>query len=283
MDEVLRITDLTFDYGDLKLFDSLDLTLNYNEWYTLIGKNGSGKTTLVKLICGLIDNYEGNIEFNFLNLNDENLFEIRTRMSVLFSNVDDLIVEDNVYDEITFEMKNMDYNKELIEQSIEEISEYTHINDFIDKDLSELTIEEKYLLILTSALIIKPKLLIIDETFSKLDKNLRKELYHIINLYRENNKLTVLNISQNLEDSLIGDKIILLEEGKIKFNENVKKVYDEKLITEENYDLPFIVELSEYLKLYEVTKENYYDMEEMVDALWKLHIFRQENIWNNRG
>lgn len=269
MDEILKITDLTFYYGDSKKISNLNLLLNYNDWYTLVGKNGSGKTTLVKIICGLLDNYDGNIEFNFLELNKENLFEIRTRMSVLFSNVDDLIVEDNVYDEITFELKNMDYSKDLIEQSIEEIDEYTHIKDIMEKDILELTLEEKYLLVLTSALIIKPKMLIIDETFSRLDKSLRKKLYNIINLYRDDNKLTVLNITHNLEDSLLGNNIILLEDGEIKFNESVKKVFDDKLLSEDNAKLPFVVELSEYLKLYNVIKENYYDMEELVDALWK--------------
>lgn len=269
MDEILKITDLTFQYGKTKLIDQLDLLLYYNDWYTLIGKNGSGKTTLVKLICGLLEKSEGNIEFNFLDLNQENLFEIRTRMSILFSNVDDLIVEDNIYDEITFELKNMDYSKELIEQSIDDIDEYTHIKDLMDREITDLTLEEKYILVLTSALIIKPKLLVIDETFSKLDKELRKRLYHIINAYREDNKLTVLNITHNLEDSLIGNNIILLEDGKIKFNESVKKVFDERLLTEEDVDLPFIVDLSEYLKLYEVIDENHYDMEELVDAIWK--------------
>lgn len=269
MDEILRITDLTFYYNDQKLLDKLNLTLNYNEWYTLIGKNGCGKTTLIKIICGLLDDYEGEVEFNFLKQTDEKLFEIRTRMSILFNNIDDLIVEDNIYDEITFELKNMDYSDDLIEQSIDDVNAYTGIKGFINKEITDLTLEEKCILVLTSALIIKPKLLVIDETFSKLDKNLRKKLYDIINLYRENNKLTVLNITHNLEDSLLGDNIVLLENGKIKFNENVKKVFDEKMLTEENVDLPFIVELSEYLKLYEVTKDNYYKLEDLVDAIWK--------------
>ncbi|MBP5408256.1 MAG: hypothetical protein J6Y42_03885, partial [Bacilli bacterium] len=65
------------------------------------------------------------------------------------------------------------------------------------------------------------------------------------------------------------NNIILLENGQIKFNESVRKVFNDKLLTEEDVDLPFIVELSEYLKLYEVTDDNYYSMEELVDAVWK--------------
>lgn len=269
MDQILKIKDLIFYYGNYKLFNQVNLTLDYNKWYTLIGKNGCGKTTLVKIICGLLKEYNGAIEFNFLNMNAENLFEIRARMSVLFSNVDDLIVEDNIYDEIVFELKNMDYNNDLIKQSIEEIDKYTRISEFIDKEITELTLEEKCLLVLTSALIIKPKLLIIDETLSKMSKNLKRIIYKIIKSYRKDNKLTVLNITHDLEDSLIGDNIILLDSGKIIFNEPVKKVFDEKLLNENIAKLPFIVELSEYLKLYDVIKDNCYSLEELVDILWK--------------
>jgi len=157
----------------------------------------------------------------------------------------------------------------LIKQSIDEIDEYTDIKSFINKEITDLNLEEKYLLVLTSALIIKPKLLVIDETFSKLNQKLRKKLYNIIASYKEKNKLTVLNISQNLEDSLLGDKIILLENQKIVFNENVEKVFDDKLLTSENNNVPFIVKLSEYLRLYELIDKNYYNMEDLVDALWK--------------
>ncbi len=269
MNEILRISDLSFSYDEVKILNQINLSLNSNEWYTLVGKNGSGKTTLVKIVAGLLKDYNGEIEFNFLKLNQENLFEIRTRMSVLFNNIDDLIIEDNVYDEISFELKNMNYNKELIAQSIKAIDEYTHINDILDKEVNELDLEEKYILVLTSALIIKPKLLIIDETFSRLNTSLRKRLYKIIKSYKEDNKLTVLNITHDLEDSLIGDNIILLENGEVKFNESVEKTFDDKLLNENNSNLPFIVNLSEYLKLYEVIKTNHYSMEDLVDTLWK--------------
>ena len=269
MDEILKIIDLTFKYGDKLIIDDLSLILEYNDWYTLINDSASGATTLVKIISGLLKDYDGDVEFNFLPLNEENLYEIRTRMSVLFDKVDNQLLTDNVYNEITFEMKNMKFSDDLINQYIDDIDKYTGIKEILNKSIKELDSEERCLLLLTSALIIKPKLLIIDETFSNMSKSVRARFFNIIKNYKEDNKITILNISNNLEDSLIGDSIIYLKEGKIEFNERVQKVYDEKLLTEETESLPFIIKLSEYLKLYDLTDKNYYSLEEMVEELWK--------------
>jgi len=269
MDELLKISDLTFEYDGKRIFDKLNLQLNYNEWYTLINDGNSGATTLVKMISGLFDNYEGEIEFNFLKSNLENLYEIRTRMSVLFSDLDNQILTDNVYDEITFELDNMNYSEDLKEQFINDIDKYTNIKDILNKSINELSLEEKYVVTLASALIIKPKLLILDNTYTLLNKSLRKRLYDIIRIYKDDNKLTILNITNNLEDSLLGDNIIYLKNGEILFNERTEKVYNEKLLTDDTETMPFMVKLSEYLKLYNLVDKNYYELEELVDVLWK--------------
>ena len=251
MDDILKIKKLTFGHTIDLLFEDLNLTLKYNEWYTLVGPNKVGKTTLVKIICGLIES-QGDIEFNFLTLNNKNLKEIRTRLSVLFSNIDKQIIEDNVYDEIIFELKNMNLSSLEIENRIKKIAEIIDIEPIIYKDIAELNDYEKYLVVLTSALIIKPKLLIIDQTFDNLSKSERNKLYDIISKYREIHKLTILNITSNLEDSLLGDNIVVLESGKIIANDKIMNIFNNKILNEKNSKLPFVVELSEYLKLYEL-------------------------------
>lgn len=268
MDDILKIRNLTFGHTTDLLFKDLDLTLKYDQWYTLIGADKSGKTTLVRIISGLIE-CNSDIEFNFLTLNNKNIKRIRTRLSVLFSNINEQIIEDNVYDEIIFELKNMNLSAYEIDNRIKEIAEITGIKEIIDKDINEITEYEKYLVILTAALIIEPKLLIIDQTFDSLKKSERKELYKIISKYRKIHNLTILNITNNLDDSLIGDNIIILESGKIIANASTKSIYDEKLLNEKNSKLPFVIELSEYLKLYELINKNYYSLEDLVDALWK--------------
>ena len=261
MDELLRINDLSYK----KKLKKINLFIGYDRWYTLLGNNSSGKTILVKIIVGLIKDYTGEIEFNYMLLNKENLNEIRDKISVIFTNIDDNIVENNVYDEIAFELKNMNYDKSFIENAIDEIDKLTDIKSIINKNILDLTIEEKYLLVLTSALIKKPKLLILDSCFTNISNSFKKKIYQIIKKYNENNKLTVINITNDIEDALLGNNIILLENKKIAFNETTKKVFNDEMLKEK----PFILNLSESLKLYELIDENYFNKEELVDKLWK--------------
>ena len=83
MDDILKIKNLTYGHTTELLFKDLNLTLKYDEWYTLVGQNQSGKTTLVKIICGLLET-KGNIEFNFLTLNKKNIIHL-IPISALFS------------------------------------------------------------------------------------------------------------------------------------------------------------------------------------------------------
>ncbi len=264
MDELLKITDLSFKRNET-ILKKVNLFIGYDRWYTLLGKTGSGKTTLVKIIVGLLKDYSGDIEFNYMSLNSDNIREIREKISAIFTCIDDNIVENNVYDEITFELKNMNYNRDFIDEYIDDVDRYTGIKELIGKNVSDLSLEEKYMLVLTTALIKKPKLLILDECFTNISSSFKRKIYKIIKKYNEDNKMTVINITNDIEDSLLGNNIILLENKKIAFNETTKKVFNDGLLEEK----PFILKLSESLKLYELIEDNYFTWEELVDALWK--------------
>ena len=136
MDDILKVKDLTFKYTDTLIFKSLNLTLKYNDWYTLIGNSGSGKTTLVKIICGLIEG-SFNIEFNFLDLKEKNKAEIRTKISVLFSDIDTNFIENNVYDELTFELRNMRYSQVEIDDFLKDVDEITNVSKLFAKEFSK--------------------------------------------------------------------------------------------------------------------------------------------------
>lgn len=268
MDDILKIKNLNFNYNNHTIFNDLNLSLVHNEWYTLLGNNHSGKTTLVKIISGLIE-CQNEIEFDHLTLNRKNINKIRAKLSILFTNLNSNFLFDDVYDEITYELKNLKISEQEIKKRLDNINKITNIKSIIDQKISQLTNFDKIKVLLTSALITQPKLLIIDETFSSLNSTDRKKVYELIQKYKSKSKLTVLNISNNPEDILISDNVLILECGQILMNEKVKLVFTNGLLEQEKYKLPFVVELSEYLKLYNLIDKNYTSIEELTEALWK--------------
>ena len=94
----------------------------------------------------------------------------------------------------------------------------------------------------------------------------------ILNILKELNDkgLTILNISHDIEDTLISDTIYVLDKGKIVLSGTKDEVYkEEDLLHNLGFELPFMVELSNRLMFYDLIDHVVYDMEELVDNLWK--------------
>ena len=265
---MIKITNLNFNYKSKQLFNGLNMEIEKGKITSIIGPNGSGKSTLVKILIGLY-NYNGTIKINDILLLKDNIKEIRKSVGVVFTNPDNQFVAETVMDDIAFTLENMNYKKKDIRKKIEEITKYLGIYDILEYNPHDLNSNQKQLVSLASALVHDPKILILDEALTMLDPFDKEK---ILNILKElNNKgLTILNISHDIEDTLISDKIYVLNEGKIVLSGTKEEVYkEENILHNLGFELPFMVELSNRLMFYDLIDHVIYDMEEMVDILWK--------------
>ena len=265
---MITIRNLTFKYRTKDLFNDVNMDIEKGKITSIIGPNGSGKSTLVKILVGLY-RYNGKIEINNIPLLKDNRKEIRKSIGVVFTNPDNQFVAETVMDDIAFTLENMNYKKNIIKKKIEEISKYLGIYDILECNPHDLNSNQKQLVSLASALVHDPKILILDEALTMLDPYDKEK---ILNILKElNNKgLTILNISHDIEDTLISDYIYVLDKGKIILNGPKEEVYkEEDVLHKLGFELPFMVELSNRLIFYDLIDHVIYNMEEMVDTLWK--------------
>ena len=265
---MIKITNLNFNYKSKQLFNGLNMEIEKGKITSIVGPNGSGKSTLVKILIGLY-NYNGTIKINDILLLKDNIKEIRKSIGVVFTNPDNQFVAETVMDDIAFTLENMNYKKENIRKKIEEITKYLGIYDILEHNPHDLNSNQKQLVSLASALVHDPKILILDEALTMLDPFDKEK---ILNILKELNDkgLTILNISHDIEDTLISDKIYVLDKGKIVLSGTKDEVYkEEDLLHNLGFELPFMVELSNRLMFYDLIDHVIYDMEEMVDSLWK--------------
>ena len=265
---MIKITNLNFNYKSKQLFNGLNMEIEKGKITSIIGPNGSGKSTLVKILIGLY-NYNGTIKINDILLLKDNIKEIRKSIGVVFTNPDNQFVAETVMDDIAFTLENMNYKKKDIRKKIEEITKYLGIYDILEYNPHDLNSNQKQLVSLASALVHNPKILILDEALTMLDPFDKEK---ILNILKELNDkgLTILNISHDIEDTLISDKIYVLDKGKIVLSGTKDEVYkEEDLLHKLGFELPFMVELSNRLMFYDLIDHVIYDMEEMVDSLWK--------------
>ena len=157
-----------------------------------------------------------------------------------------------------------------IKKKITSISKYLGIDKILDRAPYTLSGGEKQLVALAVALVKEPELLILDEALTMVDLETREKVYDILKDINKEQGITILNITQDMDEILYGDTIFIMDNGKIVLKGPTKEVLsEEKIFTKLGLSLPFMAELSIKLKYYGLVDDIILDMNEMVDLLWK--------------
>lgn len=269
MDSIIEINDFSFSYEGKPQFDHLTFTVPRGAWMTLLGSNGSGKSTLVKVLTGLLPSV-GTIYVNGLLLNHDNLREIRSLIGVVFENPNDQLIGETVIDNIAFGLENMKYERAVMKDMMEEVVSLLHIENLMNLSTDQLSGGEKQLVALASVLVMRPRILILDEALTMIDEVEKNHILKVLKKLHKTTGITILNVTHDIEESVYGDEIAILKDGKILLSGEKEIVYEnEKVLKEAHLELPFMVALSKKLGYYRLVDKIIYNMNEMVDALWK--------------
>ena len=258
MKGIIHVDHLSFSYGKVNVFSDFSLSVNEGEFVSIVGCNKSGKTTLMKLLAGLLPS-NGKISVNYVIADSKNIDYTAPTVGVLLGELDDQFLFDDVYHELA-----------LIDERIGKVTRLLKINDLVDRKIDKLTMSEKAKLLLAVAIIHDPKVLLLDSPFCMMKKSDRMEMIAILRYLVDQKGLTVLLTSNDLMDALYADYLYVLDNGRIAVEgDPIAVMREDKLIGRLNLELPFMVDLSNKLKLYGLLDEVIIDMDRMVDTLWK--------------
>ena len=247
---IISIKDLLFRYNDNYIFDKFNLEIERGSYTSIVGTIGAGKTTLIKILLGLIRT-NSNITIDGINLCKENIRDIRKKIGVVFENPENGFVCETVMDEIAFSLENLELDHDEIDRRVKEISEYLDITHLLNRDPHRLSGGEKQVVAFASALVIEPEILIFDEAFTMLDYKYKEKIYKVLDNCNKENNTTIINVTHDLEDTIYGKDIIVMDKGKIIIKGSKEDVLrEEKIFNKIGLDLPFIVELSIKLNYY---------------------------------
>lgn len=269
MDSVIKIKSMSFGYKNKQIFNNFDLEIEKGKFIHIVGPNGSGKSTLVKILLGLLK-AEGYVNIYRMNMCEDNLIDIRRNIGVVFENPSNTFVAETVEDDIAFVLENLQYSPKTIGSKIKKISEYLKIEHLLERNPHYLSSEEKELVSLASALVTEPKILILDEALTMLNDTEKNNILNLLKKIVKDKKITIINVTHDMEETIYGDKIIVLDGGKVIFNDYKEVVYkEEKKLKSIGLELPFMVDLSNKLRYYGLVDDNILSMNEMVNHLWK--------------
>lgn len=196
--EILTLKNISFSYKDKVIFDNYNFMMNKEEIIAMIGPSGCGKSTLLKIINGLETDYSGDVLLDGVNVNN---IPVNKRDIVLMFQDNLLFPHMTIFENIEFSLKMKKYPKHEIKKMVEEVARDIHLEDKLNKYPKELSGGQQRRVALARAVISKPKLLLLDEPFTGLDKEIKLEIMNLVKIIREKYNTSIVFVTHDLSEA----------------------------------------------------------------------------------
>ncbi len=273
---LVSIKDVSFRYQDQEDFalEHVSFDVKDGEWLAIVGHNGSGKSTLAKMLNGLHFPEKGEVTVDGLILSNETIWDIRKKIGMVFQNPDNQFVGTTVQDDVAFGLENNGVPYEVMVKRVKESLTKVHMSEFLNQEPHHLSGGQKQRVAIAGVLALQPKLIILDEATSMLDPRGREEVLNTIRELKEEQDLTVVSITHDLEEAVKADRMIVMNRGKVYREGHPSEIFklEEELLSL-GLDMPFTIKMTKALREKGVPiVENYLTEEELVNALWISHL-----------
>ena len=274
---MLKVSNVSKYYASLKAVDNLSFEVKEGEIFGLLGLNGAGKTTTFRMIMGLIDDYTGTITFNGQKID----YSITDKIGFL-TEERSLLTKMTVLEQVKFYAVLKGMTEEKAEKELDSLLELFEIKDYKYKKIKELSKGNQQKIQFITAIIHRPKLLILDEPFSGLDP-INVELFKKVILKLKESGTIIIFSSHRMEHvELFCEKLVVLVKGKAVINgylKDIKKEYGKKnIIIRGNINKEEILKEKGVLNISK-EKEDYIISVENIDIASK--IFHLINKYDN--
>ena len=274
MKSIIDVKNLSFRYKESQeYYDVKDITFHVKrgEWLSIVGHNGSGKSTTVRLIDGLLEAESGEIAIDGQRLTEENVWNIRRQIGMVFQNPDNQFVGATVEDDVAFGLENQGLSRQEMQKRVEEALDLVGMLDFKKREPARLSGGQKQRVAIAGVVALRPAILILDEATSMLDPEGRRELIETVKGIRKDYDMTVISITHDLEEVAMSDRVLVMKKGEIESTSSPRELFSRNDLDQIGLDDPFANQLKHSLSQngYDLP-ENYLTESELEDKLWEL-------------
>lgn len=274
MKSIIDVKNLSFRYKESQeYYDVKDITFHVKrgEWLSIVGHNGSGKSTTVRLIDGLLEAESGEIVIDGQRLTEENVWNIRRQIGMVFQNPDNQFVGATVEDDVAFGLENQGLSRQEMKKRVEEALALVGMLDFKKREPARLSGGQKQRVAIAGVVALRPAILILDEATSMLDPEGRRELIETVKGIRKDYDMTVISITHDLEEVAMSDRVLVMKKGEIESTSSSRELFSRNDLDQIGLDDPFANQLKHSLNQngYDLP-ENYLTESELEDKLWEL-------------
>ncbi len=225
---MIELRDFSYTYGvaENPALENISLDVQEGELLLVTGHSAAGKTTLALALAGILHHeiggkVEGEILFKNRNIRDfDGMKELSRHIGMVFDDAESQLIFTSVEEEIRSGLENRGHSEKEIVRRLEEVMEFCEISPLKKRAPHALSGGQKQKVALAATLALDTEVLILDEATAELDSKAVKRVFSVLKRLKETGK-TIIIVDHNIEDFLeIGDRVILLEKGKVKAIKN---------------------------------------------------------------
>lgn len=223
-----------------EILKGVDLTIKKGEFIALLGRNGSGKTTFSKQLNAILRPSEGTVTVDEMGTKDaDKLYEIRQRVGMVFQNPDNQMVAANVEEEVAFGPENLGMESDTIVARVKQALEQVRMWKRRKTAPNHLSGGQKQRIAIAGILAMHPDYIVLDEPTAMLDPKGRKEVMEALQRLNQEQEMTVILITHDMEEAALASRVILLADGQMRFDGRPEKFFGaDALLAEMGMEAP---------------------------------------------
>lgn len=239
----VNLNNVHYKYPDkYEALKGIDLILYEGESLGIVGANGAGKSTLLLTLTGILFASEGSIEIKGKKINNKNLSDIRKEIGFAFQRPEEQLFTMSVYDDVAFAPKNYKLSKDKVNEMVMDALNKVGIESLKDKAPYRLSGGQQNLAAISTAISMKPSILIMDEPTSALDPRARRRIINLLNSLNYTKIIASHDLDMVLDTC---SRTIVLKNGKIVADGSTKEILLNKELMEEcDLELPLSCQMN---------------------------------------
>lgn len=273
MKNIIEVHNLKYKYdNDAEEYILNDVTFHVKqgEWLSIVGHNGSGKSTTIRLIDGLLEAESGEIFILGDRLTPENVWEKRRHIGMVFQNPDNQFVGATVEDDVAFGLENQGMDHETMVERVNEALEIVGMQDFKNREPARLSGGQKQRVAIAGIVALRPDIIILDEATSMLDPEGRLDLIQTVKRIKDENQMTVISITHDLDEVALSDRVLVMKKGKVESSSTARELFSRSDLQELGLDEPFSNQVKATLNEDFDLPADYLIEKELQESLWEL-------------
>lgn len=222
---VIELKSIRKEYDGKAIINDFNLSINHGEFITILGPSGCGKTTILRLIAGFEELNGGQIILDGQDIS--NVPAEQRPVNTVFQSYA-LFPHLSIFENVAFGLKMQKVPNSEIKPRVLEALRMVQLEEFADRKPAQLSGGQQQRVAIARAVVNKPKVLLLDESLSALDYNLRKQMQNELKALQRKLGITFIFVTHDQEEALtMSDRIIVLRAGKLQQDGTPREIYEE--------------------------------------------------------